>query len=76
MTEQDFLKLSLKVSPKISKEEKKELGLTGFVTEKTRWVVERSNAWVERCRSLVKNLDRTLENANARLMLERLAANS
>lgn len=45
-----------------------------------RWIVERSNAWVERCKSLVKNFDRTLANANARLklcfirlMLKRLA---
>jgi transposase len=44
-------------------------------------VIERSNAWVERCKSLVKNFDRTLEAANAklklcfiRLMLKRLAA--
>jgi hypothetical protein len=33
------------------------------------WVVERSNAWVERCKSLVENFDRTLDNANARLKL-------
>ncbi|MEG4115772.1 transposase [Microcoleus sp. Pol12A6] len=44
-------------------------------------MIERSNAWVERCKSLVKNFDRTLEAANAklklcfiRLMLKRLAA--
>jgi transposase len=36
---------------------------------KARWVVERSNAWVERCKSLVKNFERTLENANAKLKL-------
>ncbi|WP_310483397.1 transposase [Chamaesiphon sp. VAR_48_metabat_403] len=46
-----------------------------------RWVIERSNAWVERCKSLAKNFDRTLERSNAklqlcfiRLMLKRLAA--
>jgi WD40 repeat protein len=46
----------------------------------TRWVIERSNAWVERCKSLVKNFERTLINATAklnlcfiRLMLNRLA---
>jgi hypothetical protein len=49
------------------------------------WVVERSNAWVERRKSLVKNfvalpLERTLHHARAklnlcfiRLMLKRLA---
>ncbi|MEH2369985.1 MAG: hypothetical protein V7K75_26340 [Nostoc sp.] len=46
-----------------------------------RWVIERSNAWVERCKSLVKNFDRTLARANAKLklcliglMLRRLAS--
>nr|WP_293211901.1 MULTISPECIES: transposase [unclassified Microcoleus] len=46
-----------------------------------RWVIERSNAWVERCKSLVKNFDRTLKRSNAklklcfiRLMIKRLAA--
>ena len=45
-------------------------------------VRERSNAWVERCKSLVKNLERTLAHATAkvnlcfiRLMLKRLAVN-
>ncbi|MDD2816774.1 MAG: transposase [Thiotrichaceae bacterium] len=36
---------------------------------KARWVVERSNAWVERCKSRLKNFERTLENANAKLKL-------
>jgi hypothetical protein len=41
---------------------------------------ERSNAWMERCKSLVKNFERTLSHATAklnlcfiRLMLKRLA---
>lgn len=44
-------------------------------------VVERSNAWIERCKSLTKNFERTLVNAKAkmdlcfvRLMLKRVAA--
>jgi hypothetical protein len=28
----------------------------------TLWVVERSNAWMERCKSLVKNFERTLDH--------------
>ena len=32
-------------------------------------VVERSNAWVERCKSLVKNFERNLFNANQKLKL-------
>lgn len=55
-------------------------GHSGFVPIRSRWVIERSNAWVERCKSLVKNFDRTLKRSNAklklcfiRLMLKRLA---
>jgi transposase len=66
-----------------SKEEKAAQGKSGFVVIPMRWIVERSHAWVERCKSLVKNYDRTLANAEARLnlcfirlMLKRLAAAS
>ena len=45
-----------------------------------RWVIERSNAWVERCKNLVKNFEWTLEHARSklwlgfiRLMVKRLA---
>jgi hypothetical protein len=72
---------SVSAIPKPSKAEKAAAGKTGFVPVKARWVVERSNAWMERCKSLVKNFERTLANANAllnlcfiRLMLKRLAA--
>ncbi len=48
----------------------------------TLWVIERSNAWMECCKSLAKNFERTLEYATAkvnlyliRLMLKRLATN-
>ncbi|OYQ62892.1 hypothetical protein B9G53_19800 [Pseudanabaena sp. SR411] len=71
------------VAPKMSKQEKKTLAISGFVVIPMRWIVERSNAWMERCKSLVKNFDRTLDNANARihlcfirLMLKRLAKTS
>jgi len=77
---QIMTKIRFKLAPKISKQEKKAQGISGFVVIPMRWVVERSNAWVERCKSLVKNFDRTLVNANARLklcfirlMLKRLA---
>jgi transposase len=72
-------------------------GKTGFIPVATRWVIERrttgrfppglcatrqrTNAWMERCKSLVKNFERTLDHATAklnlcfiRLMLKRLAA--
>ncbi|WP_293059766.1 transposase [Okeania sp. SIO2B3] len=80
-------KIRFKLSPKPSKLEKKQQGQTGFVPVKARWVIERSNSWMERCKSLTKNFvcaafrrKRTLKNATAkinlcfiRLMLKRLA---
>jgi hypothetical protein len=63
-----------------TKTQKQAQAKTGFVVIPTRWVIERSNAWMERCKSLVKNFERTLEHAAAkiklcfiRLMLKRLA---
>lgn len=77
---QIMTKVQFEVAPKPTKAQKQAKGQTGFVVIPTRWVIERSNAWVERCKSLVKNFERTLENATAklnlcfiRLMLKRLA---
>ena len=73
-------KIQLELSPKPSKAEKQAMVKSGFVPIKARWVIERSNSWVERCKSLVKNFERSLENATTklnlclvRLMLKRLA---
>jgi hypothetical protein len=69
-------KISFKLSPKLLKDRKK----TGFVPVKARWVIERANSWMERCKSLSQKIDATLKNATAkinlcfiRLMLKRLA---
>ncbi|MEM6256648.1 MAG: transposase [Cyanobacteria bacterium P01_D01_bin.156] len=74
-------KIKFQLSPKPSKAEKAAVGKTGFVPVVARWVVERSNAWMERCKSLVKNFERTLAHATTqlnlcfvRLMLKRLTA--
>jgi transposase len=76
-------KIKFEVSPKLSKQQKEEQGKTGFVPAVARWVIERSNAWMERCKILVKNFERTLPNATTkiqlcfvRLMVKRLAAAS
>jgi hypothetical protein len=53
-------KIQFELSPKPSKSEKAAQGISGFVPVKARWVVERSNAWVERCKSLIKNFERNL----------------
>ena len=73
-------KIQFEVSPKPSKTEKAITGKSGFVPVAVRWVIERSNAWVERCKNLVKNFEWTLEHARAklnlcfiRLMVKRLA---
>ena len=75
-------KIRFELSDKPSKTEKAAEGKSGFVPVKARWVIERSNAWVERCKILVKNFERTLFNATTklnlcflRLMLIRLAEN-
>ena len=49
-------KIQFQLAPKLSKQQKTALGKSGFVPVKARWIVERSNAWVERCKSLVKNI--------------------
>lgn len=77
---QIMTKIRFERSPKPSKAQKEARCKSGFVPVATRWVVERSNAWMERCKSLVKNFERTLDHARAklnlcfiRLMLKRLA---
>ena len=75
-------KIQFELAPKPTKAEKQAPGKSGFVVVATRWVIERSKAWMERCKSLVKNFEQMLEHATAkinlcfiRLMLKRLAAN-
>ena len=77
---QIMTKIRFELSPKPSKSQKKKDGKTGFVPLIARWVIERSNSWMERCKSLVKNFERTLAHATTkinlcfvRLMLKRLA---
>jgi hypothetical protein len=41
---QIMTKIRFKVAPKLSKEEKKEQGISGFVIIPMRWIVEASNA--------------------------------
>ena len=72
------IKFELVTSP--SKQQKAATGKSGFVPAIARWVIERSNAWMGRCKILVKNHERTLSNATTklnlcfvRLMLKRLA---
>jgi hypothetical protein len=76
-------KIKFELFTKPSKQEKVAQGKSGFVPAVVRWVIECSNAWMERCKILVKNFERTLANATAklnlcfvRLMIKRLATSS
>ncbi|MDZ8093852.1 MAG: transposase [Nostoc sp. DedQUE05] len=76
-------KIQFQLSTKPSQQEKAAQGKSGFVPAVARWVIERSNAWMERCKILVKNFERTLASATAklnlcfiRLMIKRLAGSS
>ena len=76
-------KIKFELSSKPSKQEKIAQGKSGFVPAVARWIIERSNAWMERCKILVKNFERSLSNATTklnlcfvRLMIKRLAAAS
>ena len=80
---QIMTKIKFELSAKPSKAQKEAQGKSGFVPVKVRWVIERSNSWMERCKILVKNFERTLDNATAklnlcfiRLMIRRLAPSS
>jgi hypothetical protein len=48
---QILTKIQFELSAKPSKAEKEAKGQSGFVAVAARWVIERSNAWVERCKS-------------------------
>ena len=76
-------KIRFQLSAKPTKQQKQAQGKSGFVPVAARWIIERSNGWMERCKILVKNFERTLPNATAkinlcfvRLMLKRIAATS
>ena len=62
-------KVQFELAPKPSPDQKQAQGKQGFVVVPTRWVIERSNAWMERCKSLVKNFEWTLEPAAAKVKL-------
>ena len=62
-------KIEIKIAPKISDSQKKEKGLTGFVVVAHRWIVERSNAWMEKCRLLWKNCESKLQTSVAEIKL-------
>ncbi len=78
---QIMTKIRFERSKKHSKQERKEQGRSGFIPVIARWIVERSNAWIDRCKILVKNHEKILDNARTkmnlcfvRLLIKRLSA--
>ena len=49
--------------------EKQEKGVSGFVVVAKRWIVERSNAWREKCRLLGKNCECKLATSVVQIKL-------
>lgn len=78
-------KIRIEISAKITPEQKAESkkicpDKQGFVVVKKRWIVERTNAWINQCRALWKNCEGLLRTSEAkiricaiRLILRRLA---
>ena len=55
---QIMTKIRFELLSKPSKAQKEKEGKIGFVPVKARWVIERTNSWMERYKSLVNNFDR------------------
>lgn len=66
---QIMTKIKFELSQKPSRVEKQAQGKSGFIPLAARWVIERSNAWMERYKSLVKNFEKTLAHATTKVNL-------
>ncbi len=78
-------KIVIELSPKITPEQKSESKKEnpqkqGFVVIKMRWIVERTNAWINQCRVLWKNCEGLIKTSETkiricaiRLILRRIA---
>ena len=62
-------RIVIEIAEKMSPSEKKEKGVTGFVVVAKRWIVERSNAWLDKCRLLWKNGESKLTTGIAAIRL-------
>jgi transposase len=58
-------KIRFKITPKPTTDPNN----PGFKPAHKRWVVERTNSWFEKCRILLKNVEKTLESSVAKLQL-------
>lgn len=62
---QYLTKIKFKITPKPTKDPNN----PGFKPAHKRWVVERTNSWFEKCRILLKNVEKTLTASVAKLQL-------
>jgi hypothetical protein len=62
---QIMTKIRIKITPKPTKDKDN----PGFKPVHKRWVIERSNAWSEKCRVLWKNCEKFIETSVAKLQL-------
>ena len=58
-------KIRITITPKPTKDPNN----PGFKPQHKRWVVERTNAWFEKCRILLKNCEKTLTSSVAKVLL-------
>lgn len=62
---QYLTKIKFKITPKPTADPNNK----GFKPVHKRWVVERTNAWFEKCRILLKNVEKTIELSVAKLQI-------
>jgi hypothetical protein len=62
---QYLTKIRFKITPKPTADPNN----PGFKPVHKRWVVERTNSWFEKCRILLKNVEKTLTSSVAKLQL-------
>ena len=62
-------KITIEIAEKMSPNMKKEKGISGFIPLATRWKIERSNSWMEKCRVLWKNCEAQLLTSVAKIKL-------
>jgi transposase len=68
----DFIKIEItaKITPKQKEKSKQENPeKQGFVVQAKRWIVERTNAWINQCRVLWKNCEGRLSTSEAKIKL-------
>jgi transposase len=64
------IQISAKITPTQKAESKKENPeKQGFVVIKLRWIVERTNAWINQCRSLWKNCEGLITTSETKIRL-------